>query len=186
MPWAEKFGADFWERNQSGKPIGTRYKQLINIKNMETIGILVQKLGERSGVSQRTGNPWKMAEYLVEVPGQYPKKIKFDVSDGTSGKIAHFDGLVGKMVTVYWDIDASEYNGRWYNTATAWGCKEYVAGQVAQTAGEAAGTTAAPTTEAAPIEPSANAEQTKLKLTQMAEQAAIGEEGKEGEDDLPF
>ena len=87
---------------------------------METIGILVQKLGERSGVSQKTGNPWKMAEYLVEVPGQYPKKIKFDVSDGTSGKIAHFDSLVGKMVTVYWDIDASEYNGRWYTNVKAW------------------------------------------------------------------
>lgn len=156
---------------------------------METIGILVQKLGERSGVSQKTGNPWKMAEYLVEVPGQYPKKIKFDVSDGTSGKIAHFDSLVGKMVTVYWDIDASEYNGRWYNTATAWGCKEYVAGQsVAQPAGEAAGATAANANEqtAAPIEKSAEAEQMKLKLEKMAEDAASGEEGKEGSDDLPF
>ena len=153
---------------------------------METIGILVQKLGERSGVSQKTGNPWKMAEYLVEVPGQYPKKIKFDVSDGTSGKIAHFDGLVGKMVTVYWDIDASEYNGRWYNTATAWGCKEYVAGQAAQQQVVQQTSPAASEAPAAPIEPSAGAEQTKLKLTQMAEQAASGEEGKEGEDDLPF
>lgn len=153
---------------------------------MEQTGILLKKLGEHSGVSQRTGNAWKNAEFLMEVPGQYPQHINFTVGDGQSGRIAHFENHIGKTVTVSFDIDAHEYNGRWYNEVKAWGCKEYVAGQAAQQ--QAVQQTAPPASEspAAGIEPSAGAEQTKLKLTQMAEQAASGEEGKEGDDDLPF
>lgn len=152
---------------------------------MEQTGILLKKLGEHSGVSQRTGNAWKNAEFLMEVPGQYPQHINFTVADGQSGRIAHFENHIGKTVTVSFDIDAHEYNGRWYNEVKAWGCKEYVAGQAAQ---QVVQQTAPPASEApaAPIEPSAGAEQTKLHLTQMAEQVASGEEGKEGEDDLPF
>lgn len=152
---------------------------------MEQTGILLKKLGEHSGVSQRTGNAWKNAEFLMEVPGQYPQHLNFTVADGQSGRIAHFENHIGKTVTVSFDIDAHEYNGRWYNEVKAWGCKEYVAGQAAQ---QVVQQTAPPASEApaAPIEPSAGAEQTKLHLTQMAEDATSGEEGKEGEDDLPF
>ena len=153
---------------------------------MEQTGILLRKLDEHSGVSQRTGNAWRNADFLMEVPGQYPQHINFTVADGQSGRIAHFENHIGKTVTVSFDIDAHEYNGRWYNEVKAWGCKEYVAGQAAQQ--QAVQQTAPPASEspAAGIEPSAGAEQTKLKLTQMAEQAASGEEGKEGDDDLPF
>ena len=153
---------------------------------MAQTGILLKKLDEHSGVSQRTGNAWKNAEFLMEVPGQYPLHINFTVADGQSGRIAHFENHIGKTVTVSFDIDAHEYNGRWYNEVKAWGCKEYVAEQAAQ---QQVVQQTAPTASEAPaagIEPSAGEEQTKLKLTQMAEQVASGEEGKEGEDDLPF
>lgn len=149
---------------------------------MEQTGILVRKLDERTGVSQRTGNTWKQAEFLLEVPGQYPSHISFTVADGQSGRIAHFEKHIGKTVTVNFDIDAREYNGRWYNDLRAWGCKEYVAGKTApQPQAEA------PEQEKA-AEPVAtqNAEQTKLKLTKMAEEAASGEEGKGDDDDLTF
>jgi hypothetical protein len=151
-------------------------------KNMEQTGILVRKLDERTGVSQRTGNTWRQAEFLLEVPGQYPSHISFTVADGQSGRIAHFEKHIGKTVTVSFDINASEYNGRWYNDLRAWGCKEYVAGNTVQQ----------PQAEASPqekaLEPVATptAEQTKLKLTKMAEEAASGEEGKGDDDDLPF
>lgn len=152
---------------------------------MEQTGILLKKIGEHSGVSQRTGNAWKNAEFLMEVPGQYPQHINFTVTDGQSGRIAHFENHIGKTVTVSFDIDAHEYNGRWYNELKAWGCKEYVAGQAAQ---QVVQQTATPASEApaAPIEPSAGAEQTKLHLTQMAEEAASGEEGNGDDDDLLF
>lgn len=150
---------------------------------MEQTGILVRKLDERTGVSKQTGNSWKQAEFLLEVPGQYPSHINFTVADGQSGRIAHFEKHIGKTVTVSFDIDAHEFNGRWYNDLRAWGCKEYVAGKTAQQ----------PQAEASQQEKAAepvatpDAEQTKLKLTQMAEEASSGEEGKEGDnDDLPF
>lgn len=93
---------------------------------MELTGILIKKVDEREGVSQRNGLPWKIAEYLVEVPGQYPRHTVFSVSDGQVGRIARFDSLIGKTVTVSFDLDAHEYNGRWFNDITAWGIMEYV------------------------------------------------------------
>ncbi len=93
---------------------------------MEIQGILVKQIAMREGVSQRNGQPWKIAEYLVEVPGQYPRHIKFRVSDGQVGRLARFDSLVGKMVTVSFDIDAHEYEGKWFNEINAWGIIEYI------------------------------------------------------------
>ena len=93
---------------------------------MEVTGILVKQIAVREGVSQRNGNPWKIGEYLVEIPGQYPRHIAFRVSDGQVGRLARFDSLIGKMVTVSFDIDAHEYEGRWFNEIGAWGVMEYI------------------------------------------------------------
>ena len=93
---------------------------------MEVTGILVKQIAIREGVSKSNGNPWKIAEYLVEIPGQYPRHINFRVSDGQVGRIARFDSLVGKMVTVSFDIDAHEHEGRWFNEIGAWGILEYI------------------------------------------------------------
>ena len=96
---------------------------------MEITGILLKKVGVREGVSPRNGNPWKTAEFLVEIPGQYPRHIKFDVRDGQVGRIDRFESFVGKTVTVSFDIDAHEYQNRWINELNAWGVMEYVAGR---------------------------------------------------------
>ncbi len=93
---------------------------------MEVTGILVKQTSLREGVSKQNGNPWKIAEYLVEIPGQYPRHIAFRVSDGQVGRIARFESLVGKTVTVSFDIDAREYEGRWFNEINAWGILEYI------------------------------------------------------------
>ena len=93
---------------------------------MEVTGILVKQIAVREGVSQRNGNPWKIGEYLVEIPGQYPRHIAFRVSDGQVGRLARFDSLIGKTVTVSFDIDAHEHEGRWFNEIGAWGIMEYI------------------------------------------------------------
>lgn len=88
------------------------------------VGTLSKKLDERSGVSQRTGQAWKMAEYLVEESGNmYPKHIVFKVSDGTIDRIAKFDALIGQEVTIDFGIDAHESGGRWYNDVVAYGIR---------------------------------------------------------------
>lgn len=94
---------------------------------MELTGILVKKLSEREGVSKSTGNAWKTAEFLFEVPGQYPRHIVFNVRDGQTGRIAQFDAMIGKTVIVPFSLDAREYEGRWYNDVAAYGVREYVA-----------------------------------------------------------
>ena len=119
---------------------------------MEITGILVKKVGEREGVSQRNGLPWKTAEFLVEVPGQYPRHTNFSVSDGQVGRISRFESLIGKTVTVSFDIDAHEYQGRWFNEIRAY---NVVRGQVQPAAGApvAAAPAAAPATAPAAAGP---------------------------------
>lgn len=80
-------------------------------------------LPERGGVSQRSGSEWKVATYVLETMEQYPKKCAFEVF-GTD-RIANFNIQVGQMLTVSLDIDAHEYNGRWYNTIRAWKVAPY-------------------------------------------------------------
>ena len=93
---------------------------------MEVTGILVKQIAIREGVSKTNGNPGKIGEYLLEVPGQYPRHINFRVSDGQVGRLARFDSLIGKTVTVSFDIDAHEHEGRWFNEIGAWGILEYI------------------------------------------------------------
>ena len=90
---------------------------------MEIEGILQQKFEERTGVSQSTGNAWKIASYLVVIPDMYERKVAVEVSDGLSARIAQFDALIGKEVVVSFDINAREYQGKWYNSVRAFGIK---------------------------------------------------------------
>ena len=87
-------------------------------------GILKAFLGEKTGVSPRNGNPWKIAEFLLEIPGNYVKHQKFEVSDGQQQRIARFSSMIGKYVEVSFDIDANEHDGRWFNKLQAWGIME--------------------------------------------------------------
>lgn len=85
---------------------------------MEITGKLIAALPTRSGVSQKSGNPWQSREYVMETPGQYPKKMCFTVFG--EERLKQFALHRGDEVTVKFDIDAHEYNGRWYNTITAY------------------------------------------------------------------
>jgi hypothetical protein len=40
--------------------------------------------------------------------------------------LARFDSLIEKTVTVSFDIDAHEHEGRWFNEINAWGIMEYI------------------------------------------------------------
>lgn len=95
---------------------------------MEIKGQLMQKLSEREGDSAQ--GHWKVAEYLIQPDGnpQWVKPIMMEVFDGQTNKVAKFDDYIGQQVTIQFDIEAREYNGRWYNKVRAWG----IAPQVAQ------------------------------------------------------
>ena len=83
---------------------------------MEIQGKIIVVLPERSGVSQR-GNQWRSISYVLETQEQYPKKLAFDV---TNDKIDQLNIHLGEILTVQFDINAREYNGRWFNSVNAW------------------------------------------------------------------
>ena len=86
---------------------------------MELIGKIIQVLEERGGVSARTGAEWRMGSYVLETTtDRFPRKMMFEVFGAE--KIQQFNIQVGEMVRVSFDIDAREYQGRWYNSIRAW------------------------------------------------------------------
>ena len=91
---------------------------------MEITGKIIAVLPERGGVS-KTGNEWKMQEYVLETHEQYPRKICFNVFG--ADKIAQFNIQAGEEMTVSFDINAREYNGRWFNDIRAWRVERGVA-----------------------------------------------------------
>lgn len=83
---------------------------------MEIFGKIIAVLPERSGTSQR-GNQWRSVTYVLETQEQYPKKLAFDV---VNEKIDQFAIQPGETINVQFDINAREYNGKWFNSIQAW------------------------------------------------------------------
>ena len=86
---------------------------------MDITGTIIAVLPAQSGVSQRTGNTWMRQEYVIEVPGMYPKKMCFSIFG--EDRIKQFALQQGQQnVTIQFDIDAHEHEGKWYNEVRAY------------------------------------------------------------------
>lgn len=88
---------------------------------MELQGKIIAVQDRKSGVSQTTGNAWTTQEFVVEeIKDRYPQRMCFSVFG--EEKLNNWVGLlqVGSFVRVHFDIDAREYNGRWFNSMNAW------------------------------------------------------------------
>ena len=85
---------------------------------MELTGRIIAVLPAQSGVSARTGNNWMSQDYVIEVPGQYPRKCLFRIFG--EDRIKQFNIQQGEDLTVQFDIDAHEFNGRWFNDIRAY------------------------------------------------------------------
>lgn len=85
---------------------------------MEFKGKIIKVFEARGGVSKSTGKEWKSQDYLIqETSGEYPKKMVFNVF---GDKIAELHITEGEELTVHFDIDAREFNGRFFNDVRAW------------------------------------------------------------------
>ena len=81
---------------------------------MDLTGTIIAVMPVQSGTSSRTGNPWMSQEYVMEVPGQWPRHICFRIFG--EDRIKQFALRQGEQnVTIQFDIDAHEYNNRWFN-----------------------------------------------------------------------
>ena len=83
---------------------------------MEIQGKIIAVLPTRSGTSAR-GTQWFSQTSVIETQEQYPKKLAFDV---INDKIEQLNIQLGEILTVQFDINAREYNGRWFNSINAW------------------------------------------------------------------
>lgn len=147
-------------------------------------GKIINVLPERGGTSQRTGTEWKLAQYVLETFEQFPKKIVFEVF-GTD-RIQQFNIQAGQDYNIDIDIDAHEYQGRWYNSIRAWRVAPYdpnVGAPAAPGAIPAAPGAAAPAAPAPTASP-AEAPQQPAAPFPPAQPAAMP--AAEGTDDLPF
>ena len=83
---------------------------------MDLTGKVIAVLPPREGTSAR--GPWKSQEYVIETHDQFPRKMVFNIFGAE--KMDQFAIKAGEELTVSFDIDAHEYNGRWFNNIRAW------------------------------------------------------------------
>ena len=85
---------------------------------MEITGKIIAVLPPKQGVSQSSGNAWMCQDYVLETQEMYPKKICFNVFGAE--KIQEMNIQLGEMLTVSLEINANEYQGKWYNQVRGW------------------------------------------------------------------
>jgi hypothetical protein len=66
---------------------------------------------------QGKNGQWKKQDFILETEGQVSRKINFSV---WGEKIDQFNLKTGETITVFFDLESREYNGRWYTDAKAW------------------------------------------------------------------
>lgn len=93
---------------------------------MEMSGKIIKVLEARGGTSARTGNAWKVQTYVLETQEQYPRHLCFEVFG--EDRINLFNIQEGQELTVSFDIDAREYQDRWYTQIRAWKVEPLVQG----------------------------------------------------------
>lgn len=150
---------------------------------MELQGKVIAVLPERSGVSAR--GEWKAQSFVIETHEQYPKKLVFDVFGAE--RLAQFNIQSGEEITVSFDIDAHEYQGRWFNSVRAWNVQRVDPNAIAGAmGGMQPGATPFPPMGAAPAQSAAPAAGATAPFppAQPAQPAASTEGG--SADDLPF
>ncbi len=82
---------------------------------MQLTAKLVQILPLQTGNGKN--GQWKKQDIIVETEGQYPKKVCVSVwGDKINEKLL----VAGTMLSISFDVESREYNGRWYTDVKAW------------------------------------------------------------------
>ena len=84
---------------------------------MNVFGKIIEVLPLQTGMG-RNGE-WRKQSQVIEYNSnsQYPKKMMFTL---WGDKIETFNIQKDQQLSVDFDIDCQEYNGRWYNDIRAW------------------------------------------------------------------
>lgn len=82
---------------------------------MDITGRIIQILPLQSG--QGKNGVWRKQDYIIEIGGQYPKKVCFNI---WGDKIDTFAIQLNDELKVDFDLESREFNGRWYTDVRAW------------------------------------------------------------------
>lgn len=78
-------------------------------------GTLIEIRPERTGQSQK--GPWKYREFIIKTEGQYSKTVCFTAWNDKADRVASL--TEGEKVTVHFNPESREVNGRWFTTLGA-------------------------------------------------------------------
>lgn len=132
---------------------------------MEVKGKIIAVLPEMSGTS-KAGNQWKKREYVLETLENYPKKVHFDFFGERADQ---FPLNIGDTITLSFDIESREYNGRWYTSIRGWKAEKADAAMAA-----------------APVAPGAPPVYPATAAAPMPQAPAAPFPGDNSSEDLPF
>jgi hypothetical protein len=83
---------------------------------MELTGKLIKKMPLQTGTGKN--GEWKKQDFIIEVPGTYPKKIALVAWGDRANEILNME--LGQEIKASIDIESREYNERWYTDVKAW------------------------------------------------------------------
>ncbi len=78
-------------------------------------GKVIQVLKEQGGEGKN--GSWRTRNFILEIPGKYPKKVCIAQWGDNIDQQAVSEGL---EITASVDIQSREYNGNWYTDIKAW------------------------------------------------------------------
>ncbi len=116
---------------------------------MDITGKIIQVLPLQKGVGKTSGKEWQLQSYVLETQEQYPRKVCFELfgEDRIKSNPCNLDDIV----TVSFDLESREFNGRWYTSVRAWRVQ-----QGAAEAGSGGDSSASVPSAATPSAPQAN------------------------------
>ena len=87
------------------------------MSNLEMTGKVIAILDKKSGTS-KAGKEWVSQEYVIETSDQYPRKCCFALFG--EERLTACNIQMGETITAYLDIDARQWEQRWFNSISAW------------------------------------------------------------------
>ena len=82
---------------------------------MEIKGKIIAVLPLATGEGRN--GPWRAQDYVLETIEHYPRKVCFNLF---GDKVDQYPLALDDVVTVSFDIESREWNGRWFTTIRAW------------------------------------------------------------------
>ncbi|WP_018622049.1 DUF3127 domain-containing protein [Spirosoma luteum] len=83
---------------------------------MDIKGAFVKQLEQKTG--QGKNGPWIKREFVINTGGQYPKEVCIEAFNDKGDLV---DGFVeGEEISVSYDLESREYNGRYYTAVKAY------------------------------------------------------------------